>query len=152
MLKCKIQQDFRDELRSSTITSKMASHWRVNQKLLKKPTWDTDQIRTFIMQNHHVTISQELVDEVGILIGLIHYLIKDLAIQSVSAKSVSKLPTMKQKKICQEVLQNMLDNRNGNPDVLNIMITCNESQVCKNNPELKVSHHSGEIQCPRDQK
>jgi len=97
-----------------------------------------DQVRTLVMQDHHVTI-REPAEEVGISIGLVHSILTDdLAVWRVSMKFMLKLLTMKQKQLHMEVAQDMLDSANGDPEFLNIVTTGDESWVYRYNPETKV--------------
>jgi hypothetical protein len=56
-------------------------------------------------------------------------LTNDLAMWGVSLKFVPKLLMMEQKQLLLEVLQDMLDYTNSNPEFLNIMTTGDESWV-----------------------
>jgi len=95
-----------------------------------------DQVRTLVMQDRHVI--WELVEEVGISTGSVHFILTDdLALWRVSVKFVPKLLTMEQKQLCLEVLQDMLEYANSDPEFLNIMTTGDESWVYGYNPETK---------------
>jgi hypothetical protein len=90
------------------------------------------------MQDHHVTI-QELVEEVGISTGLVHSILTDnLAMRRVSSKFMLKLLTMEQKQLPLEVLQDMLDYTNSDPEFLNIVTTGDETWVYGYDPETKM--------------
>ena len=97
-----------------------------------------DQRRTLVMQDRRVTV-RELAEEVGISTGSVHSIsTDDLAMWTVSAKSVPKLLTMEQKQLRLEVSQDMLDYANSNPESLNIVATGDESWFYGYDPETKV--------------
>ena len=97
-----------------------------------------DQVRTLVMQGRRVTV-RELVEEVGISTGSVHSILDDdLVMRRVSAKFVPKVVTMEQKQLRMEVLQDMLDYANTDPEFLNILITGDESWVYGYDPETKV--------------
>ena len=97
-----------------------------------------DQVWTFVMQDHHVTV-QDLAEEVGISTGLVHSILTDfLAMRRVSAKFVLELLMMEHKQLRLEVLQDMLDYANSDPEFLNIVTTGDESWVYGYDPETKM--------------
>jgi hypothetical protein len=78
------------------------------------------------MQDHRVTI-RELAEEVGIISGSVLSILSDgLATRRVSLKFVLKLLMMEQKQLCLEVLQDMQDYANSDPEFLNIVTTGDE--------------------------
>jgi len=84
-------------------------------------------VRALVVQDRRVTI-RELVEEVGISTVSVHSILTgDLAMRRVSAKFVPKLLTMERKQLHLEVLQDMLDYANSDPEFLNIAITGDES-------------------------
>ena len=84
-------------------------------------------MRALVVQDRRVTI-RELVEEVGISTVSVHSILTgDLAMRRVSAKFVPKLLTMERKQLHLEVLQDMLDYANSDPEFLNIAITGDES-------------------------
>jgi histone-lysine N-methyltransferase SETMAR len=97
-----------------------------------------DQMRNLVMRDRRVNI-RELAEEVGISTGSVHStLTEDLVMRRVSAKCVTKLLKLEQKKLQLEVSQDMLDYTNRDPEFLNIVITGDESLIYGYNPETKV--------------
>jgi len=89
------------------------------------------------MQDRRVTV-RELVDEVGVSIGLVHTILTaDLGLRRVSAKFVLKLLTMEQKQLRLEITQDMLDYVESDSNFLNTVITGDESWVYGYDPETK---------------
>jgi len=96
-----------------------------------------DQVRNLVMQGRRVTV-REFSEEVGISIGSVHSILTDdLALRRVSAKFVLKLQTMEQKQLRLEVVQDMLDSANSDPEFLNIVMTGDESWVYRYDQETK---------------
>ena len=97
-----------------------------------------DQLWTLVMQDHRV-ITRELAEVVGISTGSVHSILtNDLAMRRVSAKFVLNMLMMKQKQLCLEVSQDMLDYTNSDPEFQNIVTTGDESWVYRYDPETKV--------------
>ncbi|XP_077499637.1 protein GVQW3-like [Amblyomma americanum] len=95
------------------------------------------EVNAVVMRDRRVTI-REIAEGVGISTFSAHSIItKDLAMKRVTAKFVPKLLTVEQKQLCAEVSQDMLDSTNSDPDLMNTIITGDESWVCMYGPETK---------------
>jgi len=89
------------------------------------------------MQDRHIAV-RELADEVGVSIGSVHTILTaDLGLRRVSAKFVLKLLTMEQKQLRLEIAQDMLDCVESDSNLLNTVITGDESWVYGYDPETK---------------
>jgi len=145
----KIQRFFSDNAMGITQIQEWYNRFRggrmsvVNDAYSGRPStsWNDkliDQVRTLAMQDCRVTV-RELAEEVGISTGSVHSILTDdLAMRRVSVKFMLKLLTMEQKQLCLEVLQDMLDSANHDPEFLNIVTTGDESWVYGYDPETKV--------------
>jgi predicted DNA-binding protein YlxM (UPF0122 family) len=77
-----------------------------------------DKVWILIMEDLHQSV-QEIADEVGISRGSANMILtEDLCTQKVMAKFVSKLLSLKQQQLRLEVLQDMLECANRNPEFL----------------------------------
>ena len=89
------------------------------------------------MQDCCITV-RELADEVGVSIGSVYTILTvDLGLRRVSTKFMPKLLTMEQKQLRLEIAQDMLDCVESDSNLLNTMITGDESWVYGYDPETK---------------
>jgi predicted transcriptional regulator len=97
---------------------------------------------------------QEIADEVGISTGSAHSILtEDLHMCRVVAKFVPKLLSQEQQQLRLEVMGDMLECENGDPEFLKTVITGDETWVHRYDKEIKVqSSQWKHSSSPRDKK
>jgi DNA-binding Xre family transcriptional regulator len=103
-----------------------------------------DKVRTSMMEDRRWTV-QEIADEIGISRGSANTILaEDLGLQRVKEKFMSKLLLPEQQQICFEVVQDMLECTNRDPEFQKTLITGDESWVYGYDSETKVQliHHT----------
>ena len=97
----------------------------------------TKAVKKIVMENRRITI-REVAEDVGISVGSCHTIFSDiLGLKRVAAKFVPKLLNFDQKTRRMTIAQEMLNNVNGDPDLLKRVITGDESWVYGYDVETK---------------
>jgi transposase len=145
----KIQQAFGDDAMGATQIKKWFNRFEDGRTLANSEqrsgrpstSWNANVIEnvcSLILEDRHLTV-REIADEVGISIGCAHSILtEDLHMCRVVAKFVPKLLSQEQQKLCLEVVQDMLECANGDPEFLKTVITGDETWVYGYDPETKV--------------
>jgi hypothetical protein len=95
-------------------------------------------VRSLILEDRRLT-AREIADEVGISIGSAHSILtEDLHMCRVVAKFVPKLLSQEQQQLHLEVVWDMLEWANGDPESLTTVITGDETWVYRYDLEMKV--------------
>ena len=112
----------------------------------------TDQVQTFVMQDRRVTV-RELAEEVGINTGSVHSILTDvLAMWRVFAKFMPKLLTMEQKQLRWKSRRTCWTTQTVTPNSWTSWPLVMIHGFTGTTRKPRRSHHSGNIQHPRDQK
>ena len=90
---------------------------------------NTEAVKKIVMENRRITI-REVAEDVSISVGSCHAIFTDiLGLKRVAAKFVPKLLNFDQKTRRMTIAQEMLNDVNGDPDLLKKVITGDESWV-----------------------
>jgi AraC-like DNA-binding protein len=96
-----------------------------------------ENVHPLILEGHHLTV-QEIADEVGISTGSAHSVVtENLHMCRMLAKSVPKLLSQEQQQLRLEVLRDMLEYTNRDPEFLKT------SQLCTRRPNYQQRILSG---------
>jgi hypothetical protein len=95
------------------------------------------KVHSAVLDNWRITI-RELSDKLGLSFGLVQpILTEDLGMKRVFAKSVPKLPKVKQKETCLAIARDLLQYADQDTNFMKTIITSDESWVCRYDLETK---------------
>jgi transposase len=157
----KIQQAFGDDAMGAMQIKEWFNRFRDDRTLADsdqcsgRPStrWNAnviENVHSLILEDCHLTV-REIADEVGISTGSAHSSVtEDLHMFRVVAKFVPKLLSQEQQQLRLEVVWDMLECTNGDPEFLKTMITGDETWVYRYDAEMKVqSSHWKHSSSPR---
>jgi transposase len=134
----KIQQAFGNDAMDATLIKEWFNHFKDGRTLVdsdqrsRRPSTSRnanviENVCSLILEDHHLTI-QEIADEVGISTGSAYSILTEyLHMCRVVAKFVPKLLSQEQRQLHLEVMQDMLECANGDPEFLKTVITGDET-------------------------
>ena len=111
-----------------------------------------DEVKKIVLANRRITV-REVAEDLNISIGSCHSIFtNDLGMRRVAAKFVPKLLNFDQKQHRINIAKELLDSIRDDPNVLQRVITGDESWVYGYDVESKLNHPNGSCRTSQDRK